>query len=191
VKGKMIEASVEIREIGMLAREVELRSAAPPMNCMQCQKCSSGCPVAFKSDLGPHALVRMIQTGQKDAVLSSRFIWECTSCHTCVTRCPQQIDIPAMNDAFRVLSRAEGRIAGGTMVPVFNELFMNSICSRGRISEMSLMAAFKIRTRDLFRDMSKLPVMLFKGKLSFKGPLFEGRTARKAMFRRALREGDL
>jgi|WetSurMetagenome_2_1015567.scaffolds.fasta_scaffold56715_1 heterodisulfide reductase subunit C len=187
----MIETSIEIRDIGRLAREVGLQSATPPMNCLQCQKCSSGCPIAFKSDLGPHVLVRLVQMDQKDAVITSRFIWECTSCQTCVTRCPQQIDIPAMNDAFRAVCRAEGHLAAGTVVPVFNELFMNAICSRGRISEMSLMAAFKIRTRDWFSDMGKFPMMFFKGKLSFKGPLFEGRAARKAMFRRALREGDL
>ena len=187
----MIGTSIEIRGIGELACEVGLRSATPPMNCLQCQKCSSGCPVAFKSDLGPHTLVRMVQMDQKETVISSRFIWECTSCQTCVTRCPQRIDIPAMNDVFRALSRAEGRLAAGTVVPVFNELFLDSVCNRGRISEMSLMAAFKIRTRDLFSDMGKFPMMLFKGKLSLKGPQFEGRAERKAMFRRALREGDL
>ena len=104
--------TIEIFEIGGgLADEVKAASGASPMSCYQCAKCSSGCPVANRGDLKPHELVRLVQTNQRGAVLSSRFIWECTSCHTCVTRCPQKVDIPAMNDA---LARAQpGGGSGG------------------------------------------------------------------------------
>ncbi len=98
---------------GGLADEVKAASGASPMSCYQCAKCSSGCPVADRGDLKPHELVRLVQTDQRGAVLASRFIWECTSCHTCITRCPQKVDIPAMNDALRAISLAEGAGCGG------------------------------------------------------------------------------
>ena len=82
----------------------------------------------------------MVQTDQREAVLSSRFIWECTSCQTCATRCPQKVDIAAMNDALRAMSRAARRGgAAGTAVPVFNDIFLDAVRERGRIYELGLM----------------------------------------------------
>ena len=101
---------IEIESIGGgLAFEVKERSGASPMSCYQCAKCSSGCPVASRGDFKPHELVRMVQTDQRQAVLSSRFIWECTSCQTCATRCPQKVDIAVMIDALRAMSRGPDR----------------------------------------------------------------------------------
>jgi heterodisulfide reductase subunit C len=180
--------TIEVIEIGGLAAEVKAASGASPMSCYQCAKCSSGCPVADRGDLKPHELVRLVQTGQRGAVLASRFIWECTSCHTCVTRCPQKVDIPSMNDALRALSLDEGAAPAGTAVPVFNEAFLASVRKRGRVHELTLMATFKLRTRRFFEDMDKAPAMLTKGKLPLRGSRVAGRGEREELFRRAVRE---
>lgn len=179
--------TIEILEIGGgLAGEVKASSGASPMSCYQCAKCSSGCPVANRGDLKPHELVRLVQTDQRGAVLASRFIWECTSCHTCITRCPQKVDIPAMNDTLRALSLSEGLAVAGTAVPVFNEVFLNSVRKRGRVHELGLMAAFKLRSRRLFDDVDKAPAMLTKGKLPLRGSRVGGRKDREELFRRAV-----
>jgi heterodisulfide reductase subunit C len=154
------------------------------MRCYQCAKCSSGCPVAARSDLKPHEVVRLLQFDQREEVLASRFIWECTSCQTCTTRCPQKVDIAALNDALRIMSRAKGR------VPVFNEAFLASVRNRGRVYELGLMVAYKLRTGRLLEDAGKAPMMLSKGKLPLLGPQVSGRAERKAMFRRASQGGD-
>ena len=182
--------TVEIEEIGgSLAGEVKASSGASPMSCYQCAKCSSGCPVAGRGDLKPHEIVRLVQMNQRQAVLTSRFIWECTSCQTCVTRCPQKVDTPAMNDALRALSLSEGVAATGTAVPAFNEAFLNSVRKRGRVWELGLMAVFKLRTRRLFEDTDKAPMMLSKGKLPLLGARVRGRSERKNLFRRAAQGG--
>ena len=172
---------------GGLSREVKARSGASPLSCFQCAKCTSGCPVAGRAqnDLRPHELVRMVQLDQRRAVLGCRFIWECTSCQTCTTRCPQQVDLAAMNDALRALSVEEGMVAAGTAVPTFNRLFLKSVRKRGRTHELGLMAAFKLRTLRLLADMGKAPMMFTKGKLSLFGPRVRGKAERQAMFRRA------
>jgi heterodisulfide reductase subunit C len=157
---------------------------ADVMRCYQCAKCSSGCPVAARSDLKPHEVVRLLQFDQREEVLASRFIWECTSCQTCTTRCPQMVDIAALNDALRIMSRATGR------VPVFNEAFLASVRNRGRVYELGLMAAYKLRTGRLMEDAGKAPMMLSKGKLPLLGPRVRGGAERKAMFRRASEGGD-
>ncbi len=179
----------EILEIGGgLAAEVRAASGASPMSCYQCAKCSSGCPVADRGDLKPHELVRLIQTGQRSAVLGSRFIWECTSCYTCITRCPQQVDIPAINDALRALSLDEGMVVADTAVPVFNKAFLDSVRKRGRVHELSLMVSYKLRTRRLWDDVDKAPAMLTKGKLPLRGSRVAGRSEREELFRRAVAE---
>jgi len=167
------------------AAEVERASRANLAACLQCAKCSSGCPVAARADLRPHVMVRLVQLGQRGEVLSSRMIWECTSCQTCATRCPQKVDIAAMNDALRRMSRAEGRVVAGTTVPAFNDIFLGTIRRLGRMYEMGLMTAFKLRTLRLMADVGKFPMMLAKRKLSLLPPWVRGGGERKRLFRRA------
>jgi heterodisulfide reductase subunit C2 len=182
--------ATEINEInGHFAGEVRDLSGATPMNCFQCTKCSSGCPVASRADVKPHELVRLIQTDQREAALGSHFIWECTSCHTCITRCPQQVDISAINDALRVLSLREERAPQETAVPTFMETFLESVRKRGRVHELTLMAAFKLRTRRLLEDADKAPTMIRKGKMPLVGTRVRGRDEREELFRRASKVG--
>jgi len=166
-------------------QEVEAASGARAVVCFQCQKCTSGCPVAGRADIKPHELVRLVQLGERDEVLSSRMIWECTSCQTCWTRCPQAVDLPAMIDALRRLSRATGKVTPETAVPVFNDIFLGAVRRMGRVYELGLMAAFKIRTRSFRQDFDKLPAMLRKGKFALLPAWVRGRSERTRLFRRA------
>jgi heterodisulfide reductase subunit C len=177
---------IEIEGIGGgLALEVKERSGASPMSCYQCAKCSSGCPVAARGDFKPHEMVRMVQTGQRDALLSSRFIWECASCQTCATRCPQNVDPAAMIDALRAMSRAARVVTPTTAVPLFNDIFLDAVRDRGRVFELGLMVRFKLRAKRFFEDADKAPMMLRKGKLPFFGTRVGGKDERKALFGRA------
>jgi heterodisulfide reductase subunit C2 len=173
---------------GSLAGEVKARSGTSPMSCYQCAKCSSGCPVAGRSDLKPHELVRMVQLSQREAVLTSRYIWECTGCQTCATRCPQNVDLAAINDALRAMSRGAGK-AAQTGVPAFNEAFLSSVRRRGRVWELGLMAAYKLKTGRLLEDAAKASVMLSKGKLPLAGSRVSGRARRRKIFDRASKGG--
>jgi heterodisulfide reductase subunit C len=131
------------RADGLASALVETKVLA----CLQCRKCSSGCPVAGRADVKPHELVRLVQLGQRDQALASRLIWQCTSCQTCSTRCPQSVDLAALNDALRRLSRAEGKAGAGAAVVTFNDALLSSVRRRGRVYELGLMTAFKLRMR--------------------------------------------
>jgi len=157
--------------------------------CLQCAKCSSGCPVAARADIKPHVLVRLVQLGQHDEVLRSRAIWQCTSCQTCMTRCPQKVDIAALCDGLRRLSRAEKKVTRDTTVPTFNDVFLRTVRRLGRMYEMGLMASFKLRTMDLFGDVDKFPMMLRKHKLSLLPPMIGGGRDRRRIFKRARSAG--
>jgi heterodisulfide reductase subunit C len=172
------------------ANEVEAAADARLALCFQCQKCTSGCPIAATADIKPHELVRLVQLGERDELLSSRMIWECTSCQTCVTRCPHAVDLPAMIDALRRLSRDARMATPDTTVPVFNDIFLGAVRRMGRVHELGLMAAFKLRTRSFFQDIGKLPAMLRKGKLTLRPAFVRGRSARTDTFRRANASGS-
>ncbi len=147
--------SIASKRIQDFAHEVDARSHANLMACLQCRKCTSGCPVAGRADFRAHELVRLVQLGQREQVLASRMIWECTSCQTCATRCPQDVSIAAMNDTLRMMSREADATFEKTTQPVFNDIFLRSIRRRGRVYELGLMAAYKFRTMRLFEDVEQ------------------------------------
>lgn len=178
--------TMEAQDLEFAVR-VALESGARLLACLQCGKCSSGCPVSARVDIRPHEIIRLVQLGASDEVLESRAIWECTSCETCITRCPQQVDIPAIIDALRRIARAEAKAAGKSTVPVFNDIFLRAVRRNGRMYEVGLMASYKIRTGDLWSDAEKLPMMLKKGKLPLIPKTVGGGAERKRLFERAKR----
>ncbi len=177
--------SIASKRFQDFASEVELRSQANLQACLQCKKCTSGCPVAGRADFKAHELVRLTQLGQRETVLKSRMIWECTSCQTCFTRCPQKVSIAAMNDALRLMSREAQMAHETTTVPVFNDVFLRSVRRRGRVYELGLMAAYKLRTMRLFEDVDKAPMMVMKRKIKLLPKNVPGRAERKRIFARA------
>ncbi len=152
--------------------------------CFQCQKCSSGCPIAGDSDLKPHEIIRLAQLGARQELLTSHFIWECTSCGMCRARCPQDVDLPSAIDALRRLSW-ENDLVSERAVSLFNETFLDSVQKLGRIHELALMASHKLKTRRFTRDMSKLPAMLRKRKFPFLPQVVPGGAARKRLYEEA------
>ena len=171
------------------AAEVEQLSHAGLWACLQCQKCTAGCPVAGRADVRAHELVWLTRLGQREEVLASRMIWECTSCQTCRTRCPQSVDIAAMNDTLRRMSREADSVSEQTTLPVFNDAFLRSVRRRGRVYEVGLMAVYKLRTLRLLEDMDQLPTMLIKRKLKLFPKNVPGRAERKRLFSRARARG--
>lgn len=79
------------------------------LNCMQCAKCSASCPASSEMDLLPHQVIRLLQIGNFEKVLSSKSIWNCASCFTCASRCPRDIDASKIMEAVRLTRiRAKG-----------------------------------------------------------------------------------
>jgi len=79
--------------------------------CFLCGTCSAGCPVHEMSDkYNPRKIIRMILLGMRDKVLSSDFVWLCSSCYTCRERCPQDVRISDIMTAVRNIAVKEGYI---------------------------------------------------------------------------------
>ncbi len=135
--------------------------------CYQCCKCSAGCPVAFAMDYTPNQIIRMIQMGLRDKVLSSATIWLCASCEVCATRCPNEVDLPVFMDSLREMALQSGIRPPTPQIITFHKVFLNCIREYGRLHEISLLAACKILSLNFYKeDMVLGAVMFLKGKLN-------------------------
>lgn len=131
--------------------QVEEASGEKVSLCYQCRKCSSGCPVTFAMDYLPHVVLRMVQLGLRDRVLSSGSIWICASCETCTTRCPNEIGVAAVMDALRRMA-LKAETAREVKLPpsvkdiaAFHSAFLGSIRAGGRVHEVGMLARYILK----------------------------------------------
>lgn len=164
-------------------RAVEAESGQVVSRCYQCGNCTAGCPMSFVYDYPVSRIMRLIQAGQKEAVLSSRSIWMCATCETCTQRCPNDIDVARIMDACRHMARREGR-HGVHAVRTFLDSFLQSVRMNGRSHEVGLMAMFMALTGRCWTDVDLAPKMLSKGKMPILPHRIAGRREVAAIFRR-------
>jgi heterodisulfide reductase subunit C len=82
--------------------------------CIQCGRCSSGCPVArLTSEHNPRRLMEMVILGLRKDVLSTQLPWYCLSCFTCLDRCPQGGDVGDVMFAIRNQAVRQGNMPAG------------------------------------------------------------------------------
>jgi heterodisulfide reductase subunit C len=153
-------------QTGTFLMEVERRSGTPVSACFQCHKCSTGCPTAPEMDHLSSQVMRMIHLGQEGPLLESHGIWLCASCEACTTRCPMQIDIAAVMDSLRMMAVEAKVDLPNARGEQFNRSFLQSVSRNGRVFELGMMVAYKLRSRDFLADAEKSWQMLAKGKLS-------------------------
>ena len=88
--------------------EVNERSGQSIQMCYHCHKCTAGCPSAFAMDYGPDRVLRLIQFGQRQRLLSSRDPWLCLGCEMCGAHCPNDIDIYEVMIALKEIAEEVG-----------------------------------------------------------------------------------
>lgn len=152
-------------------------------NCYQCQKCTSGCPMAGAMEYKPNQIVRMVQAGLRERLLASSAIWVCASCETCLTRCPNDIDIPRLIDILREMSLAAGAVADDQKMPKFHQAFLGTVKLSGRVNEPLMIATYKFKTGTYLNDVLVGLKMFFKGKLKILSPRTRNRDAIRRIFR--------
>ncbi|MDD5475454.1 MAG: 4Fe-4S dicluster domain-containing protein [Syntrophales bacterium] len=154
----------------------------PLQACYHCRKCTAGCPVAFAMEHNPNKVVKMIQMGMKSEVLNSSTIWLCASCETCVTRCPNDVDIARMMDCLREMAIESKIGAREKKILHFHEAFLSSIKSGGRINEPMMIVNYKLKSGDYFSDMGMGMSMFMKGKIKLSSPRTKDIESVRAIF---------
>jgi heterodisulfide reductase subunit C len=120
-------------------------------------------------DVAPSQVLRLLQTEtpkHEERALKSLAIWMCIGCETCVTRCPQEVDLPRTMDFLRQEALARNvATQDADDIVAFHRAFLSSIERAGRLFEFGMIGDYKLRTGHFFKDLNVAPTMFFKGKL--------------------------
>lgn len=61
------------------------------LECIQCGRCTGGCPVSMKTALNIREIIYEALIQDTIEVSGMDVLWDCTNCLTCSTRCPKDI----------------------------------------------------------------------------------------------------
>lgn len=177
---------------GGFCRKIGEEGGQPLRACYQCGKCTAGCPVSFAMDYPPHRVIRALQLGLKDDVLNCNSIWLCTTCETCSTRCPRGVNIAGVMEALRVEANRKGiRPPGkGRHVPLFYNLFLNTVQKYGRLFEFGTMFNYNMKTLNPFKDIDTAIAMFRHNKLGLTPSRVKGSQEIARMFDAAAKEEE-
>jgi heterodisulfide reductase subunit C len=150
--------------------------------CYYCLRCSAGCPSAYAMEYSPAQMLRLVQLGQKEALLASSAIWLCIGCETCGTRCPNEIHAGAVIDALRHIALEEGVSPAERSVFKMHEAFLDSIRTWGRLHELTMILQHKLTSRDLLSNLDMGLDMFVKGKIHPLPKRIKGIDEVKALF---------
>lgn len=94
------------------------------LGCIQCGRCTGGCPVTVRTDLNVRRFVYdTVDEDQLEELSEKHEIWDCTTCNTCAVRCPKGLDPFEVLIGLRSLQVEEGNIqptARDALESIFN-----------------------------------------------------------------------
>ena len=157
--------------------------------CYQCYTCTAGCPVAYEMDYPPHQVMRMVQLGIKDKLLSCSTIWLCAACETCATRCPNGVELVNVMDTLREMAIDEGVNVKEKDIVDMHKTFLSLIQTLGRQHEISLLVLLKMKTKEFLKDMFLGMKMFMRGKLKIVPHRIKGVDEIKGIFERSKKSG--
>lgn len=167
------------------SKEIKAKAKTNLNRCYSCMTCSSGCQFQHIMDVKPHAIIRMVQMGFRDAALDASGPWLCVGCNTCSTNCPNAIDIPSVMDAIRQTAINEKRKIPEPDILNFHNAVLHSIKRYGRTHKLEIMMRYKLVQRDLFSDMDLGLRMLAKRKLDLRASRVKELPEVKKLFNKA------
>lgn len=144
------------------------------LECIQCGSCAGGCPTRFAMDYSPMQIIKMINLGMKKEVLSSATLWVCSSCYTCATRCPRDVNFTTLVMSLRNKAIQENMVENPTSLK-FHRYFFEVIKKNGRLHESELFMKVLDKTDfgSLRSNVNLGMRMLRKGKLQLRGSKIE------------------
>ncbi len=161
------------------------------LDCIQCGVCAGSCNARFAMDYSPMQILKMAHLGLKQDVLSSSTIWICASCYTCASRCPRNLNIPAIMSGLKNMAIENNVPAAIALKPKFHKAFAEIVGKYGRMHEPALQMklANKTSPRELFHNASLGLRMLRKGKLKLKPSKLDPSTKFSEIIKNTSKEG--
>lgn len=165
--------------------------------CFQCGTCSGGCPTAYVMDYTPRQIIGMVNLGMRNEVLKSDTIWVCSSCYTCMTRCPRGVEITKVMAALKSIAIKSGIETKNKKAPAFYKTFVEVAGAYGRLFELMLFLKFALKAEDsltgsvarLLKDAPFGLELAKKGKLAFMPSKVKNMQQIKKIYEKAMRGG--
>ena len=144
----MSEPALEFNPIAAddLAREVALRSGQNLTACYQCRRCAAGCPVGEETGyVTPDRLIRMILLGDRQGAIDNLLVWQCVSCYTCGTRCPNDIMTGRITETLKKMAHEAHAEPLRPKVKHFHDAFVKASVRWGRINEGEFISHYQMQ----------------------------------------------
>jgi heterodisulfide reductase subunit C len=167
---------------GIIA-EVEELSGVSVDECLQCKRCTNGCPISEHTAFSPSEIIKRLQLGAGDELLDSEIIWICVSCETCYARCPMKINMAEIMDAMKILAGRRNAVKPEGNMPLMNRILLGTIKTFGRTYDLGAMALYKVGTATYMKDTGKFPMILKKGKIALFPPRGADKKSVKQIFK--------
>ena len=106
--------------------------------CMQCGVCAGSCPLGNAWEHPPQEIFMMIRAGKREDVLTSDSMWMCTSCYSCIVRCPRELPITHIMHGLAHYAKRLGIQPKNNPTQWFSEVFWNNMMKKGRVNELKL-----------------------------------------------------
>jgi len=145
--------------------QIKELSGADVGKCIQCGKCTAGCPVAVDMDYVPNQVMQLIRMNEKDCLLKANTFWFCAACQTCSARCPEDIDIAKIMNTLRRLAADDMINVQAKKISKLNREFLKSIRMFGRVYELGMVMKYNLMTGQPLKDVSLAPALFSKGKI--------------------------
>jgi heterodisulfide reductase subunit C2 len=142
------------------------RSGQNLRECLQCGKCTGGCPIASEDVGGPRQLIGLILMGLEEQALNDPTWLYCVSCGTCATRCPVEINMYQVATALCEIAERKKVKPIEPEIHLFEKIFLNSVRRQGRVQELKTVVEFNLRTFNPFKSMSQGITLMLKGAFS-------------------------
>lgn len=128
-----------------LIDEVVERSNQNLYACYQCKRCASGCTVGEETGITPDQLIRLVILGHREEAINNKLVWQCVSCYTCGTRCPNNIQSGRVTETLKKMSREEEVIPLNPNIAYFHDAFVQGCTRWGRVNEMEFMGYYELK----------------------------------------------
>jgi len=160
--------------------------------CMQCGICSGSCPFKYQMIYSPRRIFNLIRAGEREKVLTCPDIMLCTSCYSCMVRCPRGIRVMDVMHGLANYALSQG-FEPRHESAVFGDKFWKSIYKLGRVDEKDVAMKYALGdglltgikkglelqdiglAQVLHRRLNILPVRKIKGAKSLKKMLDRAR----------------
>jgi heterodisulfide reductase subunit C2 len=174
MKGNAMKAAVTTDIEGNVKTLAERLSPIRKMilPCIQCGTCSGSCPNADAMDVMPRHLWRLLLTNNGEEIFKSRTFALCSTCYSCMLRCPRGLPLTDAMSMLKQVAAAENLYIYRKSV-LFYQSFMESVRRHGRVREMEFMTLYFMSMKNPMIPMKFTPLgmrLMARGKVSIEFP---------------------